>query len=153
MVDVNLGGWDRPLFGDVMLGGLFDRLRREMDWSAGGFGTPSLGLSEGLRGLELRDRDGELQVQLDAPGFVEDDIEVTIGRDTLTIRGERKGDVPEGYRPLRRERGALSFTRSFTLPCEVQQDQARASLRHGILTLILPKAQASQPRAIPVKSS
>jgi len=63
---------------------------------------------------------------------------------------EEKEEKREGY--LRRERRSIAFHRSFSLPSDVKQDGVDAEFRNGLLTIELPKTEASKPRTIDVKS-
>jgi len=54
-----------------------------------------------------------LTLRAELPGFTDKDINITIEQGSLTIRGERKEDLPEGYSVHRQERGAMKFARSF----------------------------------------
>lgn len=86
-----------------------------------------------------------------------DDISVTVSEGVLTISGKKKHEVEdkdkEG-RVLRRERAFTSFTRSFTLPAEgVKEDEVAASLKNGVLELVVPKVAPPpkpEPRRIAV---
>ena len=71
----------------------------------------------------------------------------------MTIKGERQDSAPEGYSVHRKERGAFRFTRSFALPAKVDVEKVQAVLKHGVLTVTLPKAKEAQPRQISVKAS
>jgi HSP20 family protein len=79
-----------------------------------------------------------------------DDLNVKIQGNYLEISGTRKADTPEGYKAHRIERGTAAFTRSFTLPADVDADKSEASLKNGILTLTLPKAEAAKPKQIEI---
>jgi HSP20 family protein len=80
-----------------------------------------------------------------------DDLEVTvIGRD-LTIKGHRKPQAADGTTHHRRERDAGSFHRTVRLPVDIDAKKVKAELRHGVLTVTLPKALEAQPRKIEVK--
>ena len=72
---------------------------------------------------------------------------------TRSMRGERKVEVPHGYSEHRRERSAVSFAKSFQLPARVDADKVTAILKHGVLTLTLPKAAEAQPRQISVNAA
>lgn len=89
----------------------------------------------------------------DVPGLTQGDIEISVAGDTVTLRGERKVAVPEGYSTHRRERSAVSFAKSFQLPTRVDADKVVATLKHGVLTLTLPKAAEAQPRQISVNAA
>lgn len=96
------------------------------------------------------DAGDHLQILLETPGFVESELKVDAVRDTITVAGERKLAVPEGYRALRRERGSLSFIRSFGLPEAVDPAGVTANLKDGVLTVRVAKVAAPSPRTIPV---
>ena len=80
-----------------------------------------------------------------------DDLKVKIQGNYLEISGSRKADTPEGYTAHRLERGTPSFSRSFTLPVEVDANKVSATLKNGILTLMLPKAEIAKPKQITIK--
>jgi HSP20 family protein len=88
----------------------------------------------------------------EVPGLAEGDINITATMDSLTLSGERKAPVPEGYAVHRQERGALRFARSFTLPAKIDVEKITAGLKHGVLTVTMPKHPESQPKAITVKA-
>jgi HSP20 family protein len=100
------------------------------------------------------DDDGAAFVlRADVPGLTEKDFEISVAGNTVTLRGERKVEVPEGYSVHRRERSAVRFAKSFELPTRVDADKVTATLKHGVLTLTLPKAADAQPRQISVKAA
>ncbi|NOX25769.1 MAG: Hsp20/alpha crystallin family protein [Deltaproteobacteria bacterium] len=91
----------------------------------------------------------ELKVEL--PGLAREDLTIKIQGNYLEISGRREAGALEGYTVHRSERGDVNFTRSFTLPAEVDADKVEATLAGGILTMILPKAEAAKPRQIAVQ--
>jgi HSP20 family protein len=91
-------------------------------------------------------------VVADVPGLRDKDVEVSLDNDVLTLSGERRTDVPEGYQVHRQERRPTRFSRSFTLPFKVNVEQLSAEMRDGILTVKLPKAPEAQPRKIAVRA-
>jgi HSP20 family protein len=107
-------------------------------------GTPRVTLSEG---------EHELVVRAEVPGVAGKDLEISLEKDVLTIRGERRQETPEGHRVHRRERGSLRFSHSFTLPARVDAGKASARLANGVLTLTLPRASEDMPRQIPVATA
>ena len=78
-------------------------------------------------------------ISAELPGIQQDDLEITVHRDTVTLRGERQdqADDPGAYH--RRERGKGSFVRTFGLPFQVDPDKVHAKLDDGILTLSLQR--------------
>ena len=92
-------------------------------------------------------------VTAELPGLRVDDIEITVERDRLTLRGERRIEHPEDASLHRVERQAGGFRRTIELPVDVDADKAQAVYRNGVLMLQIPKAAAHQPRQIAVESS
>jgi HSP20 family protein len=90
-----------------------------------------------------------LKIQASLPGVEPGDVEITVEDGTLTISGRtrelRRGD--EGS-PLVQEIRRGSFSRSVTLPNGLEPDRAAATFEHGILSLRIPKAEATRPRQI-----
>ena len=101
----------------------------------------------------LIDAGANLLVAAEVPGLSDKDIELTLNQNVLTISGERRVSVPEGYSVHRQERPAVRFSRSFALPCRVNPEKASASVKDGILTVTLEKAAEAMPRQIAVKAS
>jgi len=58
--------------------------------------------------------------------------------------------APEGYRPHRQERAGFQATRSYALPCRVDPEKVRATLKDGILTVHLGKAAEAVPRRVSI---
>lgn len=141
----------------------FERLRREMDqlFNQVGFGfpvTPRLrsaflpGVSARAYPLiNIRDEGEGYRVEALAPGVNPETLSVTANRDTLTISGEKP--APEGIRAEqyhRSERSAGKFTRTFTLPGIIDVNRIVAEYKNGLLSVTVPKAEESKPKAIPV---
>ena len=99
----------------------------------------------------LFDNGDKLQVIAEVPGMSKEDLKVRIQGNYLELSGTRKSDAPEGYKAHRVERNITEFTRSFTLPSEVNADKIEALLRDGLLTLVLPKVEAARPKQINIK--
>jgi HSP20 family protein len=125
----------------------FDELRTGWDRSPG---VPR-GFADAPR-FELSDQGDALTVRAELPGLSEKDVEVSVNAHTLTLRGERKVNAPEGYSVHRQERAAYHFERSYELPAKVDAEKARAVMKNGILTLTLPKVPEAQARQITVKA-
>jgi HSP20 family protein len=93
-------------------------------------------------------------VAAEAPGVAPENLDITIRRDTVTVRGNRPPeDVGEGAVALRQERRHGPFARTIVLPFRVDADKAEASFDHGIVTLTLPRPEDDKPRQIKVTRS
>jgi HSP20 family protein len=106
-----------------------------------------------LPALNLWDDDARVFVEAEVPGYKMDDLEISVIGNELTITGRRELETAEGTTFHRRERRTGEFTRSLTLPVEIDAEKVQATLKDGILTVELPKAQAALPRKIEVKSA
>lgn len=125
--------------------GLFNRVgghvagnRTEPDWS------PALDISES---------ESAFRIDLDVPAVAIEDIDVTVEEGVLTVSGERKTPTQEDHKPLRNERRYGKFSRRFRLPKNVLQDDIRASVRDGVLTVVLAKTAATQNRRIEIQAA
>jgi HSP20 family protein len=101
--------------------------------------------------VDIHETEGELVVKADLPGIAEEDIDVRIEKNMLTIRGERKFEKSvndDNY--LRVERAYGSFSRSFSLPNTVNTEAVQAEYRNGVLTVTMPKREESKPKQVKV---
>ncbi len=85
-------------------------------------------------------------VLLELPGIDEDDVEVQVDGDTLTVKGQRRGHSLRPDRFHRMERSHGPFSRSLQLSEDVDADRVNAQLRDGVLRLELPKARRAPRR-------
>jgi len=98
--------------------------------------------------VNLSETDKEYHVTAELPGMDEKDIELTLNRDALVIRGEKKQETEDkgkGY--YRMERSYGTFHRSIPLPQEIDAEQVNASFNKGVLTITLPKLPEIQSGA------
>jgi HSP20 family molecular chaperone IbpA len=89
-----------------------------------------------------------LVVVADLPGVQKDGVSIDVAGDVLTIRGNPTNGL-QGV-AARREFELRPFFRQFQLSDTVDQEKIRAEMRHGVLTIHLPKVAAKQPRKIAV---
>jgi HSP20 family protein len=98
----------------------------------------------------IYDLGGKFEVRAEVPGFSKEDLSVKVQGNYLELSGSRTSEIPEGYSVHRIERNTMSFTRSFTLPAEIDADRVEAALQNGILRLSLAKSAAAVPRQITI---
>ncbi|MGC4094165.1 MAG: Hsp20/alpha crystallin family protein [Polyangiaceae bacterium] len=103
--------------------------------------------------VSLEDGGATLLVRAEVPGLSDKDVELTLDAGTLTIKGQRREETPEGYSTHRKERSAFRFSRSFQLPTKVDPEKTEAVLKNGVLSVTLHKAQEARPRQISVRTS
>jgi HSP20 family protein len=103
--------------------------------------------------LDVTENEEEFTVKASVPGINPDDLEITFTDGTLTIKGETREekDVEEAHYHIR-ERRFGNFSRSISLPSNLDADKIEASYDSGVLTLHLPKAEEMKPKRIEVKS-
>jgi len=121
---------------------------------AGSWGFPASGLSRWLEpsfgfgsrlssfvpAVNVSETGRELQITAELPGLDEQDVEVTLNRDSLTIRGEKRNEFEDKGRDYyRMERSYGSFHRTIPLPGEVDTEKVDARFNKGVLTVTLPK--------------
>ncbi len=116
---------------------VFDDFRRGMPWA--GFGR----LNGGVRFAPLMDvseTDKAIEIDAELPGMTEKDIDVSVVDNVLTVKGEKKAETEKkdaDYHMVERTYGA--FTRSLTLPYEVDASKVDAKFDKGVLKITLPK--------------
>jgi len=91
----------------------------------------------------------EIIVLANMPGVKPEDVEITIEGDTLTIRGERPRPL-ENVDYVMQERQFGKFQRTLNINIPVDANRAEARYENGLLTLVIPKAEAAKPRVIQV---
>lgn len=104
--------------------------------------------------LNVRSEGGDLVVETAMPGIDKKDIQLTVTRDSLTLRGEyKKEEKSEKDKVFHSEMHYGSFYRSVTLPAEVDANKVKADLKDGMLTIRMPllKPEAHQQVQIDVK--
>ena len=94
----------------------------------------------------------DLVLKAELPDMAREDIELTVERNTLTLKGTRKRAADVKDEQVRRvERRYGSFSRSFALPNTVDASKVTADYKNGILTVKLPFREESKPRSITVE--
>lgn len=107
---------------------------------------------EGQLAIDVYQTPGEVIIKAPIAGVRQEDLDVTITDEMVTIRGERhdaQQETIEGY--LVQECYWGSFSRTYTLPVAVDSDRATARLLGGILTLTIPKAAKARTKTIAVE--
>lgn len=91
--------------------------------------------------MDVLESEKEIKVSAELPGMEDRDVEVTLEKDTLTIRGEKKAEAEKkekGYYHTERTYG--SFTRTVQLPAEIESEKIEARFKNGVLTVTVPKS-------------
>jgi len=121
----------------------FNRLSDDDATAATANWTPSVDISED---------DNAFTLHADIPGVNPDDIDISMDKGVLTIKGERQSvNTEEGENFKRVERQSGQFYRRFTLPDSADSEKIEAKSEHGVLTITIPKQEVAVSRRIEVK--
>ncbi len=147
----DLGQWD-PLRSSLSRMDPF-RMVREMFQDP--FGTTGLLADTAFRpNLDVTETNDAFMINADLPGVDEDEVDVSVTGNRLTINGRREAeDIQEGDRYVAVERSYGSFSRSFVLPDSADVERIQAELTNGVLKIKVPKRGEMQGRKISVQSS
>jgi HSP20 family protein len=121
------------------------------------FDTPSTGNGGNtprrwIPAMDLVETDEHFVLKADLPGLAEEDVNLEVEDNVLTVSGERKAeheDKREGY--VRVERAYGSFRRSLTLPEGIDPEGVSASFDKGVLEVRIPKPEARKPRRVAIQ--
>ncbi len=138
----------QPFFGVRQLQDDINRLFS--DWNE----SESSGVTaDWVPSVDINEFDNQFQLYVDLPGVDPKDVEITLESGVLTITGERfmqAEKAEENVVRRRTERGSGRFYRRFILPETVDADKVKATDRHGVLEILIPKQAKAQPRRIEV---
>ncbi|MEN6616274.1 MAG: Hsp20/alpha crystallin family protein [Syntrophorhabdus sp.] len=101
--------------------------------------------------VDVIEEENQLRVEIEMPGVDPKDVEVSVGENSVTIRGEKKielTDEDKSYHTTERPFG--SFLRTIRLPLEVDTDRAVATFKHGVMKITFPKTERTTKK-IPIK--
>src|SRR3712207_339589 len=104
--------------------------------------------------MNVSETEREIRIMAELPGVTQDDVEVTLDDDVLTIRGEKRveqRDEKENFHFVECSYG--TFQRALRLPYPIDPEQVQANFEHGVLTVTLPKTgRQDRSRKIQVQS-
>lgn len=130
-----------------------DEMNRLFDNFFTGLPERRRGLLEGewAPSVDVAETDNEVVVTAELPGVKQDDVDITITDDVLTLKGEKKEEKEVKEKNYHRiERSYGSFQRSVSLPAGVQADKAKATYKDGVLHITVPKAEEAKPKQIKI---
>lgn len=132
------------------------QLQRDLDRV---FGSPQLqgddaasAIANWAPAVDIREEPQQFVLHADLPGVRPEDIEVSLEKGILTVRGQRlldNRDEKDGYRRV--ERVAGEFFRRFSLPDTADSQSVKAKFTNGVLEVVIPKQQQVLPRRITVE--
>jgi len=114
----------------------------ENNWFASTFAPP----------VDLAESDNAFEIRMDIPGMEAKDINVQVHGNTVTLSGQRKEEKEEKAKTYHRvERRSGSFSRTLSLPGNVNEDEVAADYIKGVLTVKLPKCEEAKTKKVNVK--
>jgi len=134
---------------------VFDQLQRELNMPMTRFDTEDNGniaTANWAPAVDIKEDEKAFTLLADIPGVDPDEIEVTMDKGVLTIKGERQSEKKteaENYKRVERQYGV--FYRRFTLPDSANAEAIEAHSGHGVLKITIPKQEVAQSRRISVK--
>ncbi len=138
-------------------GNPFLTLHREMnrlfDDMFSRFDVPSVsgrGAAMAWPSIEVSESENEVRIAAELPGMNEKDVELLVQDGVLTLRGEKKSETEDKDRGYS-ERYYGRFERRIALPSGVDEENANADFRDGVLTITMPRSpQMERGRKIPI---
>jgi len=118
------------------------------------FGDEGIGRGAWAPSVDIYENKDQIVLEAELPGMKQEDFDLSIENNVITLRGERKfekTDEADNYHRVERSYGA--FTRSFTLPQTVSAEGATAEYNNGVLRVTLPKREETKSRRIQVTGS
>ena len=118
------------------------------------FGDEGIGRGAWAPSVDIYENKDQIVLEAELPGMKQEDFDLSIENNVITLRGERKFEkTDEGDNYHRVERSYGSFTRSFTLPQTVSAEGATAEYNNGVLRVTLPKREETKARRIQVSGT
>ncbi len=99
---------------------------------------------------DIYETDDNVVVVVDMPGVDEENIDITLEKNILTINGYANLETPDGYSLIFAEYELGDYERSFRLSNQIDRDGIEATYKNGTLRLMLPKAAVAKTRKISV---
>lgn len=102
--------------------------------------------------VDIYEDDQKMVLKLEVPGVRQEDLDVRLENQMLTVKGERKFESEEKQENFHRiERRFGTFARSFTLPVTVDTSSVSAKYEHGVLAIQLAKKEAAKPKQVKIE--
>lgn len=145
--------FDLPTFGHRGVFQELDSMRRQFDRFMNLYSAPSRRSAGAgvFPQLNVTEDAGKFYLRAELPGVKSNELDIQAAGKNISISGERKiHPENDNARYHRREREAGKFSRVLAMPSDIDADRIEAKLENGILTVMVPKAEAAKPRQIKV---
>ena len=103
--------------------------------------------------VDIYETENSVVLLADMPGVDENSVDITLEKNILTINGFAGPQAPDNFEPAYAEYRIGNYERTFALSDEVDREQIEATVKNGVLRLVMPKAEAAKTRKISVKAA
>jgi len=141
-----------PLEGVAVLQNRLNSVFNDFASSNGELQNESLSAGNFIPPVDIYEDANRLILRLEVPGIPQEDLQINVENQTLTVKGERKfmkDEKEENFHRIERRYG--SFTRSFTVPATFETDSAQAKYENGVLSIALQKKEAAKPKQLKIE--
>jgi HSP20 family protein len=140
-----------PLSDVAMLQNRLNSIFQDFAWPAERGASESLATGSFVPAVDIYEDAQKVVVKVEVPGIKQEDLEVRVENNTLTVKGERRFENEEKEENFHRiERRYGSFVRSFTVPQTVDTESVAANYDAGVLTIQLTKKAEAKPKQIKI---
>ncbi len=122
------------------------RWPRLMDWN-----FPVMSMEKDIPKVDIIDHKNEIEVQAALPGVKKEDLDVSINDQTITIRASTKEEKKEEGKFFRHEITRGEYQRTLSLPDYVDNDNAKATFKDGLLKVTIPKTEKGKRKSVEIK--
>lgn len=130
---------------------LHNAMTRALQTAGPGYGDELTTSGNFVPPVDIYEDENSISLRLEVPGMKQEDVDIRLENNTLTVRGERKFEKEEKEENFHRiERRYGSFARSFTLPNTVDSENVKADYKDGILWISLGKRAETKPKQIKI---
>ena len=138
-----------PLEGVAVLQNRLNSIFNDFAGTNGELQNESLSAGNFIPPVDIYEDANRLVLKLEVPGIPQEDLQINLENQTLTVKGERKfvrDEKEENFHRIERRYG--SFVRSFTLPATIETESAQANYENGVLSIALQKKEAAKPKQL-----
>ena len=141
-----------PLEGVAVLQNRLNSIFNDFASPNGELQNESLSAGTFIPPVDIYEDAHKLVLRLEVPGIPQEDLQINLENQTLTVKGERKfvkDEKEENFHRIERRYG--SFVRSFALPATIETDSAQANYENGVLSVTLQKKEAAKPKQVKIE--
>ena len=141
-----------PLDGVAVLQNRLNSIFNDFASSNGELQNESLNAGNFIPPVDVYEDANRLVLKLEVPGIPQEQLQINLENQTLTVKGERKlvkDEKEENFHRIERRYG--SFVRSFTLPSTIETESAQANYENGVLAITFPKKEAAKPKQLEIE--